>query len=134
MDKQLIKINNKNNIINEGNQIYEENNFLRDLYNMMSDSNFRIFVNKYLDKWDNIKNIILFIKLFETIEKEYYKIFKKNISKQEMLYSIKHLFSDNDLRKVILKSYDNFQKYNNNDKFLKLINSENSELKKIKNN
>ena len=51
-----------------------------------------------------------------------------------MLYSIKHLFSDNDLRKVILKSYDNFQKYNNNDKFLKLINSENSELKKIKNN
>ena len=100
----------------------------------MSDSNFRIFVNKYLDKWDNIKNIILFIKLFDKIEKEYYKIFKKNISKQEMLYSIKHLFSDNDLRKVILKSYDNFQKYNNNDKFLKLINSENSELKKIKNN
>ena len=43
----------------------------------MSDNNFRIFVNKYLDKWDNIKNIILFIKLFETIEKEYYKIFKK---------------------------------------------------------
>ena len=137
MDKQLIKINNDNknlkNIINEGNQIYKENDFLRDLYNMMTDNNFRLFVNKYLDKWDNIKNIILFIKLFETIEKEYFKIFKKNISKQEMLYSIKHLFSDNDLRKVILKSYDNFQKYNNNEKFLKLMNFENSEFKKLKN-
>ena len=133
MDKQLIKINNNNNIFNEGNKIYEENNFLKDLYNMMNDNNFRIFVNKYLDKWDNIKNIILFIKLFETIEKEYFKIFNKNISKQEMLYSIKHLFLDNNLRKVILKSYDNFQKYNY-DKYLKLLNFENSKLKKIKNN
>ena len=47
-----------------------------------------------------------------------------------MLYSIKHLFSDNDLRKVILKSYDNFQKYNNN-KYLKLINLK-IRIKKIK--
>jgi len=132
MDKQLAKIDiNNQNIINEGNKIYEENDFLRDLYNMMNDNNFRIFVNKYLDKWDNIKNIILFIKLFETIEKEYYQIFKKKISKQKMLYSIKHLFANKDLRKVILESYNNFQKYNNN-QYLKLINFENSDLKKIK--
>lgn len=134
MDKQLAKIDTNNqNIINEGNKIYEENDFLRDLYNMMNDNNFRVFVNKYLDKWDNIKNIILFIKLFETIEKEYYQIFKKKISKQKMLYSIKHLFANKELRKVILESYDNFQKYNNN-QYLKLINFENSDFKKLKNN
>ena len=112
MEKQLIKIDKNNDIINEGKTIYEENEFLRDLYNMMTDEKFRIFVNKYLDKWDNIKNIILFIKLFETIEKEYFKIFQKQISKEIMLYSIKHLFADNDLRKIILQSYNNFQKYN----------------------
>ena len=134
MDKQLAKIDiNNQNIINEGNKIYEENDFLRDLYNMMNDNNFRVFVNKYLDKWDNIKNIILFIKLFETIEKEYYQIFKKKISKQKMLYSIKHLFANKELRKVILESYDNFQKYNSN-QYLKLINFENSDFKKLKNN
>ena len=99
----------------------------------MNDNNFRVFVNKYLDKWDNIKNIILFIKLFETIEKEYYQIFKKKISKQKMLYSIKHLFANKELRKVILESYDNFQKYNSN-QYLKLINFENSDFKKLKNN
>lgn len=118
MEKQLIKNDKNNNIINEGRQIYEENEFLRDLYNMMSDANFRIFVNKYLDKWDNIKNIILFIKLFETIEKEYYSIFNKEIKKEEMLYTIKHLFADKDLRKIVMDSYHNFENYNNKSKYL----------------
>ena len=50
-----------------------------------------------------------------------------------MLYSIKHLFANKELRKVILESYDNFQKYNSN-QYLKLINFENSDFKKLKNN
>jgi hypothetical protein len=99
-------------IIKEGEEIYRKNEFLRELYIMMNDSKFRLFVNKYLDNWTNIKNIILFIKLFECIENEYELLFNKKITKEIMLYTIKHLFNDKKLRKMVLKYYENFQNYN----------------------
>lgn len=115
-------------ILKEGEEIYKENEFLRELYIMMNDNKFRLFVNKYLDNWTNIKNIILFIKLFECIENEYELLFNKKITKEIMLYSIKHLFNDNNLRKMVLKYYEDFQNYN----YKNLLEKNSKKIKKTK--
>jgi hypothetical protein len=134
MENSLINLELLKNeeILKEGEKIYNDNEFLRELYIMMNDSKFRIFVNKYLDNWTNIKNIILFIKLFECIENEYELLFNKKITKEVMLYSIKHLFNDKNLRKMVLKYYEDFQNYNYK-YLLKKDNKKNKKNKKRRN-
>lgn len=121
MENNLI-LDIKNSNYQEGKLIYKENEFMRDLYDMMSNERFRIFVDKYLNEWNSIKSVIMFIKLFETIEYEYFQKFNETISKELMLVTLKKLFEDRDLRKLILKSYDDFQNAKNstNSKYLSL--------------
>ena len=117
MDLSICK--NNNTVICEGQNIYESNDFMRDLYDMMTNTRFRNFVDKYLYEWNSIKTVIMFIKLFETIENEYENKFNKKISKELMLYTINNLFKDRGLRKLVLKSYNDFQIFNQS-KYLQL--------------
>ena len=123
MDNKLVLYENDKKTYQEGTLIYKENEFMRDLYDMMSNDRFRNFIDKYLNEWNSIKSVIMFIKLFETIEYEYFEKFKEPITKELMLVTIKKLFEDKDLRKIILKSYDDFQsiKKTKNKKYLSIL-------------
>ena len=116
-----IRKNNSSTVICEGQDIYQNNDFMRDLYDMMTNTRFRNFVDKYLCEWNSIKSVIMFIKLFETIENEYQNKFNKKISKELMLYTINNLFKDKELRKLVLRSYHDFQNFNQS-KYLQLNN------------
>ena len=85
MSSQLINSNIisnesfKKNIMEKGKIIFKENDFFNDLDYTMSDNSFRIFYDKYFKDFNDIKVIILYMKLYETIQKEYFEINNKEI-------------------------------------------------------
>ena len=123
----------KKNIIKEGKHILEENNFFNDLDNIMIDNNFRSFYNTYFKDFTDIKVVLLYMKLYETIQIEYKERNGVEIEKELLAYMIKELMSDNDSRKNIYKAFYNFTDNKQaNNKFILDIFEKNQNIKKLK--
>lgn len=117
MDKLVIyKDNNEitKNIINNGKKVLEENIFFKELDDMMTDKKFRSFYDKYFNDYSDIKISILYMKLYETIQKEYFDINNHEIEKELLAYMIKELMSNKESLKKIISSFNDFE--NNRDK------------------
>ena len=110
----LIK-NNKlpKEIIEKGNKILNENDFFADLDYIMSDNCFRSFYSKYFKDYTDVKVIILYMKLYETIQVEYKERYNQDIKKELLAYMIKELMCDDISRKNILESFNNYINTNN---------------------
>ena len=123
----------KKNIINEGKHILQENDFFNDLDNIMIDNNFRSFYNTYFKDFTDIKVVILYMKLYETIQIECKEHNGVEIEKELLAYMIKELMSDNESRKNIYKAFYNFTDNNQiNNKFILDIFEKNQNIKKLK--
>ena len=123
----------KKNIIKEGKHILEEYNFFNDLDNIMIDNNFRSFYNTYFKDFTDIKVVLLYMKLYETIQIEYKERNGVEIEKELLAYMIKELMSDNDSRKNIYKAFYNFTDNKQaNNKFILDIFEKNQNIKKLK--
>ena len=103
----------KKNIMKKGKIILKENDFFNDLDYIMSDDNFRIFYDKYFKDFSDVKIVLLYMKLYETIQKEYFEINNKEIEKELLAYIIKELMCDNFTRKNIMKSFNEYENNNN---------------------
>ena len=117
--------------INEqGSEIYKNNKFFKDLYDMMEDEKFRKFYKKYYYDWGEIKVMTMYMKLYETIEKEYFNKFKKKISKELILYIIREIFSNKESRKFTIEKFKEFETGNY---LKKRIKNKEKNKKKLKN-
>jgi hypothetical protein len=128
-------INNqlKKNIIKKGEKILEKNNFFNSLDIVMSDINFRSFYNTYFKDFTDIKVVLLYMKLYETIQIEYKERNGVEIEKELLAYMIKELMSDNDSRKNIYEAFYNFTDNKQvNNKFILDIFDNNQNIKKLK--
>ena len=128
-------INNqlKKNIIKKGEKILEKNNFFNSLDIVMSDINFRSFYNTYFKDFTDIKVVLLYMKLYETIQIEYKERNGVEIEKEFLAYMIKELMSDNDSRKNIYEAFYNFTDNKQvNNKFILDIFDNNQNIKKLK--
>lgn len=83
-----------------------KNKFFEDLYLLMNNNLFREFFNKYFTSWDEINTIILYLKLYETIEYFYRQKYNKNINKNHINILLYNLFINSILRKIILNNYE----------------------------
>lgn len=110
IDENITSIKNINieKILKKGKKILEENEFFNDLDNMMNDKKFRIFYEKYFKDIVDIKVILLYMKLYETIQKEYFAIHNNEIDNKLLAYMIKELMNNNMSRDKIMKSFHNF--------------------------
>jgi hypothetical protein len=144
MNNELIHITNENNINNEefkqniiekGEVILKENNFFNDLDNIMSNNDFRIFYDKYFKDFSDVKIVILYMKLYETIQNEYFEINNRVIEKEFLAFIIKELMSDNFTRKIIINSFNEYENNNNpkNKRFLLDIFNKKNNIKQINN-
>jgi hypothetical protein len=123
----------KKNIINEGKNILQENDFFNNLDNIMSDINFRSFYNTYFKDFTDIKVVLLYMKLYETIQIEYKERNGVEIEKELLAYMIKELMSENDSRKNIYEAFYNFTDNKQvNNKFILDIFQKNQNIKKLK--
>jgi hypothetical protein len=108
-NKTDIVINNfKKNLLNEGGKVLKKNKFFNDLEDIMSNCEFKKFYDEYFKNFNDIKVILLYMKLYETIQKEYFEKNNKEIEKELLAYIIKNLMMDNITRKAIFKSFNTF--------------------------
>jgi hypothetical protein len=103
----------KKKFIKKGEIILQENDFFNDLDYIMRDNNFRNFYDKYFKDFSDVKIVLLYMKLYETIQKEYFEVNNKEIEKELLAYIIKELMSDNFTRKNIINSFNEYENNNN---------------------
>tara|TARA_Y100000589_G_scaffold282574_1_gene280136 strand:+ start:112 stop:447 length:336 start_codon:yes stop_codon:yes gene_type:complete len=102
-------------------------NFFIDLYKLMNNSEFRNFYNKYFTVWTNIDTMIMYFKLYEIIELNFFKKFNRSIKKNEILFLLNNIIKNNLLRKIVIDNYILFknseQKYltTNNTQYIEYI-------------
>jgi len=99
-----------------GKKELHNNLFFRDLNELMqSNTKFRIFYDKYFKDSSDIQTVILYLKLYETLEIEY-KQYNNNETVDEdlLIYAIKELMSNESTRKNILSSFDRYNQNKNN--------------------
>lgn len=126
-EKRLIDINEKKlteineitptiskSIKSKGKQILQENDFFADLDYIMSDNSFRSFYSKYFKDYTDIKTVLLYMKLYETIQVEYKERHNKDIDKELLAYMMKELMCNENSRKKIVESFNNFIENTNN--------------------
>lgn len=134
MDNKLVIYEDNNeitkNIIDSGKKILEENIFFKELDDMMTDEKSRSFYDKYFKNYSDIKISILYMKLYETIQKEYFEINNHEIEKELLAYMIKELMSNKESLKKIISSFNDFE--NNKDKNILNIFNGLHEIDKIK--
>ena len=118
-----------NNIINEGKVILNENNFFKDLDKLMTNNEFRNFYDKYFKDFSDTKIVLLYMKLYETLQLEYKEKNGYEIEKELLAYIMKELMSDNISRKNIIEAFND---YTENKKYLLDI-FENKSLLPVKN-
>ena len=135
INNKLIDESLKKNIIKKGEIILKENDFFNDLDYIMSNNNFRLFYDKYFKDFSDVKVVILYMKLYETIQKEYFEINNKEIEKELLAYIIKELMSDNFTRKIIMNSFNEYENNNNsrNKRFILDIFNKKNNVKQITN-
>ena len=101
------------NIINEGKIILKENDFFNDLHNLMNNSEFRNFYDKHFNDFTNTQIVLLYIKLYETLQIEYKEKNGYDIEKEVLAYIMKELMSNNISRKNIIKAFNNYSENKN---------------------
>ena len=96
-------------------KILSENEFFNDLDNIMTDDKFRTFYNKYFKNFNDIKTVLLYMKLYETIQLEYKEQNNCDIDNELLAYMISELMNNSDTRKMIINSFNNFTDLNINE-------------------
>jgi hypothetical protein len=101
------------NITNEGKIILKENDFFNDLDNLMNNNEFRNFYDKHFNDFTNTQIVLLYMKLYETLQIEYKEKNGCDIEKEVLAYIMKELMSDNKSRKNIIKAFNNYSENKN---------------------
>ena len=112
----------KNYIINEGKKIIENNDFFSDLEAVMNTPEFRTFYDKYFKDFNDIKTVLMFMKLYESLEKEYEAKYNSQIPSPVVIYIIKEIMNDSSKRKDLINSYKEFIDEKNITKRITLLN------------
>ena len=93
------------------------NHFFNDLYHLMNNKKFHLFYTKYFTNWNNITTLILYFKLYESINKYFIINYNRKITKKELTYVLHHMFKNTLIRNIIIQKFIQFQ--NNSDSELK---------------
>lgn len=124
----LIKVNeSKQNILKKGAKLIKENEFFKDLSNLMENKEFSNFLQKYMFNSLEIKNSLIYIKIYELVKNKL-GLFKdnRNVNKCVVTYILYNIMTNDKYRKVFLKATDDFieDSKKNEDLFQNLLNNE----------
>lgn len=95
---------NRKHIMNEGEKIYNENGYISKIWDIMSDDTFNSFFEEYLNNYSDVQIAMVFFNLYKIIKDQYYELFNKTITKEEMVYMLKNIMRDNFMRKYFIQS------------------------------
>ncbi len=110
--------------IKKHNSIKKTNPFFRDLINIMNNSEFKQFYNKYFNDWSDIQAMIFFMKLYSTIDYEFTRQFNAKIENAEMEMILDKVMENSNTRKMALSLFNDYKNcidYKNTEKFRTLL-------------
>lgn len=94
------------NYINAGEKIIENNEFLKDISELMENEKFNNFFNKYMSDWMDIKCSITYMKLYNEFKIKYEKLNNKQLDRSIIIYLLTKIMKDKKLRPWSIKTID----------------------------
>ena len=102
-----------------GKNLYKYNENYRYIANFMENPDFRQFYNNNFSTWIDVKNIVMFLKLYEEIEKRS----TTPLNSYQKLDILDKIIKNGEMRKKVCQEITDWRKGENNDiKKYKLIN------------
>ena len=94
-------VSSPNDLEEKGRKIYRQNEHFRKLANIMEHPEFREFYNSYMNDWEDTKTIIMFMKLYEAVEKHT----QITLTPYQKISIVKDMIDDPEKRRVICKEF-----------------------------
>lgn len=95
----------------EGRSIYQSNEHYHRLANFMEHPEFREFYKTYMKDWESTKVIIMFMKIYESIEKSSKD--DHDLSPYQKIAIVKQIIEDSELRPIVCQQLLNYTSTNN---------------------
>ena len=90
-----------------GEKIMQNNEFLKDICELMENEQFNNFFNKYMSDWLDIKCSVTYMKLYDEFKKKYKKINNEELDKNIIIYLLTKIMRDKKLRPWSIKTVNN---------------------------
>tara|TARA_B100001063_G_scaffold197673_1_gene189975 strand:- start:1037 stop:1453 length:417 start_codon:yes stop_codon:yes gene_type:complete len=130
-DFQLIN-QNQNQIIETVPDIISENDFFKELTEIMEDEKFMKFFTKYMGSWLDIKSSVIYMKMYNEFKEKYESLNDEQLDKNLIVYLLTKVMRDRDLRPFTIKAMDDMldgKKVKFFKEFEKILKSKNKLLK-----
>lgn len=101
--KKQLPIKNLSGLEDAGKKIYSENKNLRTLVNLLEHPEFASFVHNNTQDWTDVKTIVLYIKIYQMIEKRF-----PNISPYKKLAILKKIIDSPSIWRTVIKEYNRY--------------------------
>ena len=102
------------NVAQEGRRIYDNNEFMRSLTNVMENPEFSYLFDKYFNSWNDIELFVMFAKVYQSITKQF-----PEMTGYEKIALVKKLIDTSKTRQIICNEIKNFRNCSNDVKTLK---------------
>ena len=101
----------------KGKQIYQTNEHFRRLATVMEHPEFREFYNIYMTDWDSAKTMIMFMKMYEALEKHA----QITLTPYQKLAIVKDMIDDSKKRQMICTGFSEWTKQSSEKESIGLI-------------
>lgn len=115
MENKIVKYNNqsisnlkidKEDAIEKGKQKIDNNNFLKELTELMENKKFRDFFNKYMNDWMGIKSTVTYMKLYDELKTKYKELNDEELDKNIVVFLLTKIMSNKKLLPASIKTID----------------------------
>ena len=109
-------INNDNihqTLVNMGKDKINNNDFMKDLSDLMENEQFSNFFKKYMTDWDTLKCTTIYMRLYSEFKDKYKEISGKKLDKHIIIYLLSKIMTDNILRPFTIETIKKVQQENN---------------------
>ena len=103
-----LELLNNSKIKLEGERKLQNNDFFRDLSDLMEDEKFINFFNKWMCSWADITSTVIYMKLYSEFKDKYKEISDEELDKSIIIYILSHIMRSNDLRPFSIKTIDKY--------------------------
>jgi hypothetical protein len=90
-----------------GEQRIKENEFFKDLTDLMENEQFLNFYNKHMNNWMNIKSTVIYMRLYNEFKEKYKEIKDEDLDKNIIVYLLCKIMRDRQLRPLSIGIVDN---------------------------
>ena len=96
--------NDRDELKKHGEKTYEENKVMALIADIMSDSKLRSLFDEHFNDWNDIKTILMIMKVYQSIENQG----KNKLDKKELIGAVQKIIMNGDMRHNVVNAMDSF--------------------------